>query len=139
MDGGPSCERLVGDVTIRDAGSLLFFHYPNSWNHFLGDIVMLFSMIPVGPQETAVTTKWFVHKDAVEGQDYDLDRLTAVWIHTNDEDRAIVEENQRGINSPAYEPGPYSAVQESGVAQFVDWYCETMTSRLTGRALYAAE
>ncbi len=139
MDGKQSCEKLVGDVTIRDAGSLLFFHYPNSWNHFLSDVVMLFSMIPVGPQETAVTTKWFVHKDAVEGVDYDLDRLTTVWIHTNDEDRAIVEENQRGINSPAYEPGPYSPAQESGVAQFVDWYCETMTARLTGRALYAAE
>ncbi|MHA6326388.1 aromatic ring-hydroxylating oxygenase subunit alpha [Roseivivax sp. CAU 1753] len=139
MDGGQSCEKLVGDVTIRDAGSLLFFHYPNSWNHFLGDVVMLFSMMPIGPQETAVTTKWFVHQDAVEGRDYDLDRLTTVWIHTNDEDRAIVEENQRGINSPAYEPGPYSMLQESGVAQFVDWYCETLTSRLTGRALYAAE
>ncbi|TKC53979.1 MAG: hypothetical protein E5Y05_00465, partial [Mesorhizobium sp.] len=24
--------------------------------------------------------------------------------------------------SPAYVPGPYSPVQESGVTQFVDWY-----------------
>ena len=139
LDGKQACEKLVGDVTIRDAGTLLFFHYPNTWNHFLSDMVILFSVKPVGPQETQVTTKWFVHKDAVEGQDYDLERLTTVWIHTNDEDREIIEENQRGINSPAYEPGPYSAAQETGVAQFVDWYCETMTSRLTGRALYAAE
>ena len=139
MDGGPSCERLVGDVTIRDAGSLLFFHYPNSWNHFLGDVVMLFSMTPVGPRQTAVTTKWFVHKDAVEGVDYDLDRLTTVWVQTNAEDRAVVEENQMGINSPAYEPGPYSPVQESGVRQFVDWYARTMQSRLTGRRVMAAE
>lgn len=135
MDGGPSCERLVGDVPIRDAGSLLFFHYPNSWNHFLGDVVMLFSMIPVGPQETAVTTKWFVHKDAVEGTDYDIERLTTVWVQTNAEDRAVVEENQKGINSPAYQPGPYSPVQESGVRQFVDWYADAMTMRLTGRSL----
>ncbi len=135
MDGGPSCERMVGDVSFRDAGSLLFFHYPNSWNHFLSDVVMLFSMIPIGPQETAVTTKWFVHKNAVEGRGYDLDRLTTVWIHTNSEDRAVVEENQKGINSPAYEPGPYSPVQESGVRQFVDWYADTMTTRLTGRSL----
>ena len=69
-----------------------------------------------------MTTIWLVHKDAVEGVDYDLKRLTEVWIATNDEDRAIVEENQRGIRSPAYVPGPYSAVQESGVIQFVDWY-----------------
>ncbi len=31
-------------------------------------------------------------------------RLTEVWLATNDEDREVVENNQRGINSPAYEP-----------------------------------
>lgn len=106
MDGGQACEKLVGDVSIRDAGSLLFFHYPNSWNHFLGDVIMLFSMIPVGPRQTAVTTKWFVHKDAVEGKDYDLHRLTTVWEQTNAEDRAVVEENQMGINSPPMSRDP---------------------------------
>ena len=60
------------------------------------------------PTETAVTTKWLVHKDAVEGVDYDLDELTHVWTETNDQDRRIVEENAFGIHSPAYEPGPYS-------------------------------
>jgi phenylpropionate dioxygenase-like ring-hydroxylating dioxygenase large terminal subunit len=49
-----------------------------------------------------------------------------VWETTNDEDRRVVEENQFGINSPAYEPGPYSAKQESGVIQFVDWYVRHM-------------
>ena len=69
-------------------------------------------------------------KDAVEGRDYDLKRLTEVWEATNDEDRRVVEENQAGINSPAYEPGPYSQKQESGVIQFVDWYVSFMTRAL---------
>ncbi len=86
-----------------------------------------------------VTTQWLVHKDAVEGVDYDLKRLTEVWTMTNDEDRHVVEQNQLGINSPAYEPGPYSDLQESGVIQFVDWYADTMTRRLTGRRMIAAE
>ena len=80
-----------------------------------------------------------MHKDAVEGRDYDLKRLTEVWIGTNDEDRRVVEDNQQGIDSPAYEPGPYSAVQESGVIQFTDWYCRTMTERLAPQAALAAE
>jgi len=75
----------------------------------------------------------------VEGVDYDLKRLTEVWIATNDEDRKVVEENQLGVNSPAYEPGPYSKIQESGVMQFVDWYEATLRSRLTGRNVIAAE
>ena len=86
-----------------------------------------------------MTTKWFVHKDAVEGEDYDLHRLTTVWEQTNAEDRAVVEENQMGVNSPAYAPGPYSPVQETGVRQFVDWYTRSMTARLTGRRVMAAE
>lgn len=139
MDGKPAVSRTVGTIPFRDAGSLLLFHYPSSWNHFLSDCVMIFSMMPISARETRVTTKWLVHADAVEGVDYDLDRLTEVWTMTNDEDRAIVEENQRGIDTPAYEPGPYSVSQESGVIQFVDWYAETMTGRLTGRAAIAAE
>ena len=79
-----------------------------------------------------MTTKWLVHKDAVEGVDYDLENLTRVWVATNDEDRQVVEENQRGVNSPAFVPGPYSRIQEDGVIQFVDWYCRTLGDRLGG-------
>ena len=67
--------------------------------------------------EAAAVEHTFVHKDAVEGRDYDLTRLTEVWEATNDEDRRIVEENQQGINSPGYVPGPSSPVQEGGVNQ----------------------
>ncbi|HRM73475.1 MAG TPA: SRPBCC family protein, partial [Paracoccus sp. (in: a-proteobacteria)] len=86
-----------------------------------------------------VTSKWLVHKDAVEGKDYDLKALTEVWINTNDEDRRVVEENQKGILSPAYEPGPYSPNQEEGVIHFVDWYVRIMRDRLSPRPAMAAE
>lgn len=139
MDGKTAVSRLIGNMPFKDAGTLLFFHYPNTWNHFLSDAVTLFRIIPVSAQETLVTTKWLVHEDAVEGVDYNVKRLTEVWTMTNDEDRRVVEQNQLGINSPAYEPGPYSDIQESGVMQFVDWYADTMTGRLTGRGMIAAE
>jgi Rieske 2Fe-2S family protein len=138
MDGKAAVSRRLGEIPINNAGTLLFFHYPNTWNHFLADTVLLFRVLPIGPHESLVTTKWLVHKDAVEGEDYDLKRLTEVWISTNDEDRQVVEQNQLGIKSPAYRPGPYSERQESGVIQFVDWYCDTMQSRLTGRSKMAA-
>ena len=76
-------------------------------------------------------------QDAVEGVDYDLKRLTEVWMATNDEDRRVVEDNQKGINSPVYEPGPYSPTHESGVMGFVDWYRNTMTARLPAAAVAA--
>lgn len=138
MDGKAAAPMLPG-MPFANAGSLLFFHYPNTWNHFLSDHVLNFRVLPVSPTETEVVTTWLVHKDAVEGRDYDLNRLTEVWLATNDEDRRVVEENQAGINSPAYEPGPYSQKQESGVIQFIDWYLATLSRRIAGPSKIAAE
>ena len=121
---------LNASVDAADIGALLFYHYPSTWNHVLVDHAVSFRVVPLGPQETAVTTKWLVHKDAVEGVDYDRKTLTEVWEATNDQDRQVVEENQRGINSPAYEPGPYSPVHEAAVIQFVDWYRNILEQRL---------
>jgi Rieske 2Fe-2S family protein len=115
---------LSDGVTEPNIGSLLLFHYPTAWSHVLGDHAITFRVLPIGPTKTQVTTKWLVHRDAVEGADYSKDELTRVWLATNDQDRRIVEENQRGILSPAFEPGPYSPVHEGGVMQFVDWYCQ---------------
>jgi Rieske 2Fe-2S family protein len=139
MDGKAAVTKPLGRVPFADAGTLLKFHYPTTWNHFLPDHSIVFRVTPISPTETEVTTKWLVHKDAQEGLDYDLTRLTEVWIATNDEDRIVVEDNQRGINSPAYVPGPYSQTQESGVIQFVDWYATHLTRCMTGRNLIAAE
>ncbi|WP_343315776.1 aromatic ring-hydroxylating dioxygenase subunit alpha [Brucella sp. BE17] len=126
MDGKAGVTRQLGRVALPDAGALLAFHYPSTWNHFLPDHSLTFRVTPIGVNETEVTTTWLVHKDAVEGVDYDLSRLTEVWIATNDEDREIVETNQEGILSPAYIPGPYSPNQESGVIQFIDWYADRL-------------
>lgn len=130
MDLQPAVSKWLGQVKDDSAGTLVKYHYPSTWNHFLPDHSILFRVTPLTETTTQVTTKWLVHKDAVEGVDYDLKRLTEVWIATNDEDRQVVEDNQRGINSPAYEPGPYSPIHETGVIGFVDWYCNTMSSRV---------
>jgi phenylpropionate dioxygenase-like ring-hydroxylating dioxygenase large terminal subunit len=139
MSTKAAVSKRMGAMPFNDAGSLLFFHYPNTWNHFLGDHAIVFRILPISPTETEVTTKWLVHKEAVEGKDYDIETLTRVWLNTNDEDRQVVEENQKGILSPAYEPGPYSRIQEEGVVQFVDWYCRLMAGRLGPRPALAAE
>jgi stachydrine N-demethylase len=139
MNTKAAVSKRMGTMPFNDAGSLLFFHYPNTWNHFLGDHAIVFRILPISETETEVTTKWLVHKDAVEGVDYDVKNLTEVWLNTNDEDRRVVEENQYGINSPAYEPGPYSKIQEEGVIQFIDWYIGKMQGALAPRPALAAE
>ncbi|TVQ69099.1 MAG: aromatic ring-hydroxylating dioxygenase subunit alpha [Oceanospirillales bacterium] len=124
MDGKPACKKLMGRITSPDMGSLRILHLPNSWNHWMGDHSVVFRVLPLGPQKTLVTTKWLVHKDAVEGVDYDISNMRKVWDSTNDQDRVLAEENQRGINSIAYQPGPYSETFEFGVIDFVNWYSD---------------
>ncbi len=127
----PLSDQVAGGTNI---GAMLLFNYPSTWNHLMADHAISFRVLPISAEETLVTTKWLVHKDAVEGVDYDLDELTHVWIQTNDQDRQIVEENAVGIRSPAYQPGPYSVEHEGGVMQFLEWYTNTMTPRLRGEA-----
>jgi Rieske 2Fe-2S family protein len=131
MTGRPAVRRRLSDAASADRiGTLMLYHYPTTWNHVLGDHAVTFRVLPLSATETAVTTKWLVHKDAVEGVDYDLGELIHVWTETNDEDRRIVEENAFGIRSPAYQPGPYSQIHEGGVVQFVEWYARFIEPRL---------
>lgn len=130
MTGAAAVGRPLAEIGEPRIGTLMLFHYPSSWNHVLQDHAVSFRVLPLGPCETQLTTRWLVHKDAVEGVDYRLDELTHVWRATNDQDRRIVEENQRGIASPAYEPGPYAPEDEDGSRQFVDWYCAAMRKSL---------
>ena len=131
MDGKAAVRRPLSDgVTEPDIGSLLLFHFPTTWNHVLADHATTFRLLPLTPTTTQLTTKWLVHKDAVEGVDYDLPRLTEVWKATNESDRRVCQENQIGVNSPVYDPAPYSPVHEDGVMQFVEWYCTHLEERL---------
>ncbi len=130
MSGAAAVARPLADLGEGRLGTLMLYHYPSVWTHVLADHAVTFRVLPRGPRETELTTRWLVHKDAVEGVDYSVEDLTRVWRATNDQDRRVVEENQRGIGSPAYRPGPYSPEEEAGVAEFVDWYCATVRQAL---------
>jgi len=130
MTGAAAVARPLADLGEGRLGTLMLYHYPSVWTHVLADHAVTFRVLPRGPRETELTTRWLVHKDAVEGVDYSVEDLTRVWRATNDQDRRVVEENQRGISSPAYRPGPYSPEEEAGVAEFVDWYCATVRQAL---------
>ena len=79
-------------------------------------------LLPAGPQLTAIRVWWLVHEDAVEGRDYDLAKLLPFWQLTSEQDWVICERQQKGVNSSAYRPGPYSTFKEYNVEGFVQWY-----------------
>ncbi|MBJ7537510.1 aromatic ring-hydroxylating oxygenase subunit alpha [Marinomonas transparens] len=130
IDGDKASNKNLGRIKNAELGSMRILHLPNSWNHMQSDHFIVFRVLPVSAQETIVTTKWFVHKDAVEGVDYDPENLRKVWDATNEQDKVLGERNQLGINSIGYRPGPYSETFEFGVINFLNWYSDTMLKHL---------
>lgn len=125
-DTKAACKKLLGAINDPRHGALHFWTQPNSWHHFMSDHVVTFSAIPLDAERTLLRTKWLVHKDAVEGVDYDIANLTAVWEATNAQDSELVGFCQQGAQSPAYEPGPYSPHTEMLVEKFCNWYVGRM-------------
>jgi glycine betaine catabolism A len=125
MDGSRGVAKLMCPTGDGDIGSLRWALEPNSFAHSTGDFTFTFYCQPINARETLVIGKWLVHKDAVEGVDYDVTKLVELWDTTNLQDRDLCELNQRGVNSPAYTPGPYSEISEALVHRFTDYYCAT--------------
>lgn len=130
MDTKIACRKLLGHFNDPQLGGLSFWTQPNSWHHFMSDHIVTFSVIPLTPDTTLVRTKWLVHKDAVEGEDYDIENLTSVWNATNQQDADLVEIAHIGAKSPAYEPGPYSPYTEGLVEKFCTWYLGRLSADL---------
>lgn len=134
LDGAPAVSKLMCDAGAGDIGSMRWALEPNMFAHAHGDYAFLFTAWPIGPRETKVIGKWFVHQDAREGRDYDLERLTALWHITNQQDRDLAENNQQGVNARGYQPGPYSPMAEALVIRFADWYCTQAAHYLAEQA-----
>jgi Rieske 2Fe-2S family protein len=121
--GDFAVKKLMCAAGDGDLGSLRWAIEPNNFCHSTSEYTFSFNAMPVSPTETHVVSTWLVHEDAVEGVDYDVETLTHLWTQTNLQDKEFAENNQIGIRSPGYRPGPYSPTAESLTLRFIDWYC----------------
>jgi Rieske 2Fe-2S family protein len=128
MDGAQVAP-LMGDYSDNDVGTLRMRTLPNFWNHSSCDHGVSTRLLPKGPQLTAIRVWWLVEPGAVEGRDYDLGKLMPFWQLTSEQDWEICERQQRGVNSQAYLPGPYSIYKEYNVDAFVRWYLKQLRGR----------
>ena len=86
------------------------------------DSGFLFTVRPSGPNRTMQTQFWLVHEDAREGSDYTLEQLMRLMVVTQDEDRTLCEEVQRGLEQRRYTPGPLNLHYQAGQIEFYRWY-----------------
>jgi len=128
MDG-KQVAPLMGEYRDADVGTLRIRTLPNFWNHSSCDHAVSTRLLPAGPQLTSVRVWWLVDEKAVEGRDYALSKLMPFWQLTSEQDWLICERQQKGINSSAYSPGPYSTAKEYNVDGFVRWYLNMLKRR----------
>lgn len=88
--------------------------------------------IPVSPTETLVVTHMFLPEHAREGIDYHPDKLFEVSRQTREEDDALCEKVQRGIEAVGYVPGPYNDWYEFEIRRFHRVYNAMMSDELSG-------
>ncbi len=82
---------------------------------------VLYRFIPRGVMDTEMEVIWLVAGQAREGRDYDVVALTWLWDVTSIADKRIIENNQAGVGSRAYRPGPFS-LMEPGTSAYVARY-----------------
>ncbi len=123
---GQSLGRLMGAYSASDGNSTYFDIGPVSDFLAYPDHGVIYRFIPRAVDRTEMEVLWLVDGSAVEGEDYDVERLTWLWKTTSAEDKKIVEMNQAGVNSRFFEPGPYS-IQETYTERFVAWYLQELS------------
>jgi len=94
------------------------------------DFATTFTFIPRGPMKTDVEIMWLVDENAVEGKDYNIDELIWMWNETTIADKRIIENNQKGVLSKKYIPGPLSTM-EIGLKTLKNWYLKHLKKKLS--------
>jgi Rieske 2Fe-2S family protein len=118
---GQAVAPLMGAFKGYDGGSTFIHVGPASFFLAYPDHGLIYRFIPRTVQRSELEVIWLVRGDAREDIDYDRDRLTWLWKVTSDADKRIIEDNQRGVNSRFYEPGPLS-IMETQERRFIEWY-----------------
>jgi Rieske 2Fe-2S family protein len=123
-DGRPVAP-LLGTLKGFDGGTTDLHLGPMTFGLAYSDHVVLYRFTPRGPRLTDCEITWLVNESAVEGQDYDVAKLTWLWDVTTIADKKIIERNQAGVDSRYYVPGPLSGMEDF-TQRFLLWYVAAM-------------
>jgi len=127
-EDGQAVAPLMGDFTDYDGGFTYVEVGPASFFLAYPDHGVMYLFVPRGPQKTDMEIVWLVRDDAREGEDYELSRLTWMWDVTSIADKRIIDQNQKGVNSTFYRPGPYHPMEDQSVS-FGEWYLNEIRDR----------
>ena len=126
---GEPASILMGNFTEFDGGYTTIGPSPFNSIIMSNDFATTFTFIPKDPLNTDIEIMWLVNENAIEGIDYEIDNLIWMWHETTISDKRIIEDNQKGVLSKKYEPGPLSKM-EIGLEKLKNWYLKHLENSL---------
>lgn len=123
-DGKPVAP-LLGELKDYDGGTADMHIGPPTFFLTYCDHVVVYHFKPLTLDTADCEITWLVNETAEEGKDYQLEDLIWLWDVTTLADKRIIENNQKGVNSHFYQPGPYTAMEDFAQG-FINWYLALM-------------
>ena len=106
---GRSCGLMVGDLPEEDHNRVYYYAiFPNMLLSLHPDYVMFHTLWPEAPHRTRIFCSWLFHPDTLTDPSWNPEDGIQFWDMTNRQDWHICEQSQLGVQSRAYQPGPYS-------------------------------
>lgn len=124
-ESGEPVAPLLGQLKGFDHGASDISIGPLTYYLAYNDHVVVYVFTPTGHETSQCDLYWLVRGDAIEGKDYNVEDLTWLWHVTILADERIITDNQNGINSKMYEPGPL-AKMEYIIDRYADWYLDAL-------------
>jgi Rieske 2Fe-2S family protein len=112
MDG--TCPRdLLPGLSSEDQRRVYYYAmFPNLLISAHPDYVMAHTLWPLAPDRTRLVCEWYFDPDEMAKPGFTSSDVREFWDLTNRQDWHVCDLAQRGISSPVYRPGPYSARED---------------------------
>ena len=123
---GQFCGSPFNDLSADDLRRVYFYTLcPSLFISPHPDYVLTHRIERVDVSSTRIICNWLFSTDAIEQDNFDASEAIEFWDLTNRQDWEICELTQKGVQSRAYQPGPYSGL-ESMLAAFDQHYLSLM-------------
>src|SRR5208337_5270181 len=111
MDGN-AVAPLMGSIATPYVGVLAVVTLPNLLLEVSSDYAVLVRVAPVSALVTKVDMDWLIKEDAVEGKDYDLNRVTDFWKLTAEQDWRLCEDIKPASTQAVIDLGPIRRLKQ---------------------------
>ena len=107
----------------KSRGQSYFVSLPSVFIAAHVDYMRTVRILPLGPEETAISVEWLFLPETLEDPDFDMSNIVDFAVLVMEQDATASELNQQGMHSEKYEHGVLMP-EEHYVKAFHDWVRE---------------